>query len=194
MISLGSSDYTAEFTVQDGASGIATGSLRNSGTEVGTFYAERNPYSKANPCPYEGKYTLLVKPSTSVASPRRGSGFGVAKVKESGKVNLIARLNDGSKIAQGGQFIATNGWPLYRTLDRGKGVISGTITFRDVPGVSDFDGSVSLSIAGSTPETLTVVGSTFQESRSDERILNFADGEDNARLAVYSAGQICPAE
>jgi hypothetical protein len=139
-----------------------------------------------------GKYTIIFQPSQPSGSGYRASGFGVATVSKKGGVTFTGTLSDGSKLGQGGQLVQGNRWPLWQTVDNGAWSISALVEFRDVPWTSDLDGTAVLK-RDSAAETLAVVGSAFRPERFGERILNFANDAENAKVAAFIEGQSAPA-
>jgi len=69
----------------------------------------------------------------------QGDGVGVVNVQPSGAVKFIARLADGSPASFSTAVSKLNTFPLHVQTDRHMGSLSGQVTFRDFPGVSDFD-------------------------------------------------------
>ncbi|MCB1065724.1 MAG: putative Ig domain-containing protein, partial [Verrucomicrobiae bacterium] len=99
---------------------------------------------RVNPAPYAGVYTGLF-PSDPLGPGPGGDGYGLIRVLTSGVVRLVATAGDNTRFSSNG-FVSEDGeWrlfvDLYRTRPRGS--LGGTVTFRDVPGVSDFDGILS---------------------------------------------------
>ena len=104
----------------------------------------RSPYSTSNPPPQLGRYTFVLPPDPAAAGDPafpQGHGMGVALVSKSGKMRYAGRTADGAPFSCGSSVKADATSPLYGGLYRlPRGFVEGTITFRDVAGVSDFDG------------------------------------------------------
>jgi hypothetical protein len=62
-------------------------------------------------------------------------------VQSSGSLKFIARLGDGSPASFSSALSKANTFPLHVQTDHKQGSLSGEVTFRDLPGVSDFDSS-----------------------------------------------------
>ena len=104
----------------------------------------RSPYSTSNPPPQLGRYTFVLPPDpTAAGDPAfpQGHGMGVAIVSKSGKMRYAGKTADGAPFSCGSSIRTDATSPLYGGLYRApRGFVEGTITFRDVAGVSDFDG------------------------------------------------------
>ena len=104
----------------------------------------RSPYSTSNPPPQLGRYTFVLPPDPAAAGDPafpQGHGMGVAVVSKSGKMRYAGKTADGAPFSCGSSIRVDATSPLYGGLYRApRGFVEGTITFRDVAGVSDFDG------------------------------------------------------
>lgn len=128
--------------LDDGSDQI-TGSITQGGF-VSTLAANRLIYNaRTNPAPGAGKYTILIPANTDEPNSPQGNGFGSLKVDASGKTRVMGSLADGTRFTQGAGISKETNWPFYVTLYRQSGSASGTIRFRDQPGVSDFDGPIN---------------------------------------------------
>ena len=93
------------------------------------LYGERSgPYSKTNPAPYPGSYTMVI-PGDSTVSNSLGNGFGTVRVSPSGVVRFSGVLADGTAIAQNLGISISGDWPVYVPLYSGKGLVTGWLTF-----------------------------------------------------------------
>ncbi len=79
-------------------------------------------------------FTLLIPPGENPSMAPGGYGFGSASVDLKGRLRFAGTLGEGSHISQGAQVSASGRWPLFASLHRGKGVLSGWLTFADEPG------------------------------------------------------------
>jgi hypothetical protein len=70
----------------------------------------------------------------------RGSGFGVLTVSKRCSAKLTGTLPDGSKMSSSSALSKANVFPFHALTDKKKGSITGFLTFRDVPNLSDVDG------------------------------------------------------
>jgi len=93
----------------------------------------------------ENSYTMLLPSSDERgANAPQGDGYGAVKIGLDGKIRASLVLGDGTKVTQT-SFVSIDGeWLFYRDLYRTKpkGFLAGRLFFRDVAGVSDFDGEL----------------------------------------------------
>ena len=159
--------------------GTLNGAVIENATFVADVVADRAIAREAGE---RGAYTIVL-PSGDAAL---GSGVGFAKVSDGGKITAAFTLADGEKATQG-TFLSKDGaWPLFASLYRSKGVLTGPLEFTEEPGVSDFGGA--LDWAGeSFARTLDAVGSRYSAPAPYERMLNLANVAGNA---VFSAGAV----
>ncbi len=95
-----------------------------------------------------GRYTMLL-PATDPSTTGVGTGYGIVTVNAQGMVKVNGRAGDGSAFAAKTFITADGQLPLYAlTGTRRLGSLHGKAQFRHLPDVSDFDGSVGLSKAG----------------------------------------------
>lgn len=111
------------------------------------YTAARNPKPPytATPLDLVGRYTVVLPIDSSghgVASVPQGDGIGVVTVRPNGTARFVGSLSDGSAVAYVNSLSRSNTWPFHILLDRGRGSISGSVAFRDVPEVSDLSGSM----------------------------------------------------
>ena len=103
-------------------------------------------YSKDNPSPYKGKYTVMFeKPQSLVLLPSaipQGHGFGALEVSDKGVAKMTkGTLADGSKPFSYANAISKTGtWPLWVAFSKGAGALAGPVIFRNTPNTSDLDG------------------------------------------------------
>lgn len=119
-----------------------TGSITD-GTFSSTLTADRLIFSKENPAPETGRYTIVIPSNPEEPGSPQGNGFGILKVDASGKTRVSGSLADGTKFSQSAAISKTGDWPFYSALYKRQGSVSGAVTFRDQPGVSDLDGTVN---------------------------------------------------
>ena len=132
-----------------------SGLLTLGGVPFAELVADRALYtSKKNPKPplvnppanLPGKYTVIVTVQTSGNSgvpgtqTPRGHGIGVVSVSGRGSAKLKGTLPDGSKISSSASLSKANVFPLHALTDKKRGSITGFVTFREVPDLSDLDG------------------------------------------------------
>ncbi|MDC0276650.1 hypothetical protein OAL00_06930, partial [Verrucomicrobiales bacterium] len=144
---------------------------------------DRSGYnSKTNKAPMAGKYTSLL-PATLDPSAPQGDGYGLVTVGTNGKVKFAGALGDGAKFTVGGFVSEDSEWRLFKDLYRTKpkGNIGGVVTFADLQGVSDFNGSLSWMKMADTREKLykdgfniepqKIIGSIYNAPFPNEAIL-----------------------
>ena len=155
---------------------------------------------KRNPAPPNlvGRYTMLMPslPGSGQSSPG-GDGWGLVTVNTSGSISVKGRLGDGTRFSEGAYLSGENETSLYRELYSSqpeKGRIGGKLTFRDVPGVSDFDGLMEWKKFEHAREKrypegfkvqIQALGSRYTAPESGGRVLvQLAEQEYNARAAI----------
>jgi len=114
------------------------GGLTNAGWTA-ELSSSRDVFSKANPAPQAGQYTLIF-PGTNSPTMTNGNGFGTVTVNTSGTVTFSGTLGDGTKVTQSATESGQGQWPLYIALDSGNGMLLGWLTFtnesdRDIDGL-----------------------------------------------------------
>lgn len=139
-----------------------TGILTENGTVVSTLTLNRQLYTAAkipagsplmhvpasllNPLTDKGAYTCIfqaiVPPNEGLPVARfpQGDGWALARVKSSGAATFAGRLADGQPFSYGNYLSKDNVLPFYLRPYAGHGTLSGSVSFRDVPGQSDADG------------------------------------------------------
>ncbi len=129
------------------ASGYQLTGIVADGEQTYTLAAQQLPnYSGAQSAPQEGSYTVALPAPETVnpADEPGGDGYGTLKVSKKGVCAGALVLAEGTKTTFAGHVTAAGEWSFYRTLYGGnpaRGYLGGKLTFRDVPGVSDVDGS-----------------------------------------------------
>lgn len=209
-------DGSAVFTIRPSSGGkdlvvalqlhqISTGSsafrIRGTvtqGTRVYDLDLMRNDFTKANPTPKAGTYTMLV-----VANDELGLGFPtgegaiVLSVGIDGKITATGVLGDGERFSNRGFLSADAEWALFQSLYQSKprGYVAGVLTFRDVPDVSDFDGVLqwlrlpdrkSKTYPFGFKQRVAAVGSAYVVQQPALTSLPSFDG--NARLTLEGGG------
>jgi hypothetical protein len=118
------------------------------GTFTSDLTANRPVFnSKSNPATqYEGYYTILVPPNPGDTGPNfpQGSGYGSVTVDGSGRIRFSGTLADGTRVSQSTVVSKDGMWPVYIPLYAAKqGSLSGWVTFTNIVGVSDLNGSLN---------------------------------------------------
>ncbi len=112
--------------------GVATAQLR----------ANRAVFSKTQPAPQAGKYTLLIPGAEESEDAPGGDSIGAVTVDSAGNVTISGTLADGTRLSQKA-FVSSQGlWAFYASLYKGGGVALGWLTFTNLAG-TEIDGLVS---------------------------------------------------
>ncbi|MCB1065755.1 MAG: hypothetical protein KDN20_22910 [Verrucomicrobiae bacterium] len=150
------------------------------------FHPVRNPASARG---LNGRYTFLMPPAEGRAdNAPLGSGFGQAIVDKGGRVRALVTMGDGTRFAHTGFLTFEERWPIFQPLYGGRsgGHVAGEIQFRDLAGISDFDGELSWvkppnSRERKYPEGFTirqvVIGSTYEPPAPGENALTLLPEE-----------------
>jgi hypothetical protein len=178
------------------------GSVVGDGT-VGNGFIGQAPFTKANPAPSAlvKTYTFLVPaPSTGDDDLPEGDGYGSAKVSSLGVITAAGKTGDGVAFTTKGYLTADRQWHLFQFLYGSKGQLAGVLSFRDVPGISDVDGSLRWAknpnpLNKSYPDGFELapglVGSLYAPPAKGQRALSqLADQHYNAQLTL--AGTVMP--
>lgn len=120
--------------------------------------------------PQEGAYTLvMLAPTVADAAPlASGDGYATLRVSAQGLCTGALVLPDGARTTFSGHVASTGEWSLHRALysTSAPGWLAGKLSFREVPGISDVDGTWTWTRA-TTPSstghrvTRQVVGSRY---------------------------------
>jgi hypothetical protein len=102
------------------------------------FNATTNPATQ-----FQGYYTLFFLPDSAAADFPQGNGYGILTVDAKGRAKLKGTLGDGTKISQTAIVSRDGSWPVYIPLYAKKGLLSGWVTFTNIVGVSDLDGTLT---------------------------------------------------
>jgi Divergent InlB B-repeat domain/Bacterial Ig domain len=127
--------YAIELTLN--VTGIGTRTI--TGTIVGgktsvTIMADLSPFEKKDhPVPAElvGTFNFIVPPNSSVTDPNYpvGIGFGRVTVSTGGTARFTGKVADGTAVSGSAPLSSESRWPLFSSLYRGGGSISGWVTF-----------------------------------------------------------------
>jgi hypothetical protein len=114
-----------QFGLPDGA---LTGQVSD-GHWTAELVADPVTYSKNNPAPQAGKYTLVIPGVDNSPAQPGGDGFGSATVDSAGNVSFSGVLADGTSITSASKVTGQTQWPMYASLYAGKGAILGWLAF-----------------------------------------------------------------
>ena len=177
--------------------GPLTGAISD-GTWTADLVADAAVYSKANPAPQAGKYTLLIPGSENASAQPGGNGFGAVTVSESGAVTFSGILGDGTAVTSASIVTSEGQWPFYVSLYGGKGSILGWLSFTNDGVISGQTGWFKLPEAtaklypGGFTNSAETIGSVYQHTNSVS-ILSFTEGQltlTNGNLAQSITNQI----
>jgi len=177
--------------------GPLTGAISD-GTWTADLVADVAVYSKANPAPQAGKYTLLIPGSENASVQPGGNGFGAVTVSDSGTVTFSGILGDGTPVTSTSIVSSEGQWPFYVSLYGGKGSILGWLSFTNEGVISGQTGwfKQPQATAKLYPDGFTnsaeVIGSAYQYT-NDLPVLGFTEGQlslTNGDLAQSITNQI----
>lgn len=164
---------------------------------VGNGFAAQAPFTKANPAPRAQvkNYTfLLPAPITGNVDLPEGDGYGSAKLSSLGVITAAGKTGDGVSFTTKGYLTADRQWHLFQFLYGSKGQLAGILSFRDVPGISDVDGSLrwaknpdrrNKSYPGGFQLVPGLLGSFYTSPVKGQRALGqLADQHYNAQLTL----------
>jgi hypothetical protein len=103
--------------------------------------AHRWPYSKTNPAPQAGKFTMMIPGNPNSPGQPGGDGFGRVLVNPLGHVSIQGILGDGTRFSQSALLSAEGFWPFYARLYGGGGSILGWLSVEG-PSTNDIAGTV----------------------------------------------------
>ncbi|MCB1092742.1 MAG: hypothetical protein KDL87_14495, partial [Verrucomicrobiae bacterium] len=181
-------------------SDVVRGTVEWNGTLADLFLSKAPFHFRLNPAPAEwvGSYTMLLpsKPGWGVGEPG-GDGWATVSCSRSGAVLVKGKLGDGTLFSETCYLSADGEASLYRNLYRSipsRGRIGGRIGFRDLAGVSDFDGTLQWTKFADPREAryaegfdveVSAIGSRFVPPVPGQRILGqLADAHHNAELSL----------
>ena len=106
-----------------------------------SLHANYAPFSRKNPAPQSGKYTVALNDDVSEGGPK-GASFGALTVSPDGAVKLASLFADDGHASFGSRLSARGEWPLYIPLYKGTGSVLGWLTFTNTDS-SSVEGWVS---------------------------------------------------
>lgn len=159
-----------------------TGSFSADGTTHAVDAAFYPTYPRTAPAPQAGLYTLAMRAPDAVdtATQPGGDGYASLKVSPTGDCTGTLTLADGTTATFGGRVSRKTEWTLHRNLyGTTGGYVAGKLTFRDVPGISDLDGTLRWLKPNAVPKTKSyaagfdttrgVVGSRYTPPLKNQR-------------------------
>ena len=104
-----------------------TGSVSD-GAWTADLLADPAVYTRTNPAPEAGKYTMVMPGGTNAGQPA-GNGFGSVVVNPLGDVTFSGFLGDGTPLTAASVLSSEGQWPFYAPLYGGGGSILGWLAF-----------------------------------------------------------------
>jgi hypothetical protein len=86
-------------------------------------------FSRTNPAPFAGAYTLVIPGYDGNSALPAGDSFGTLKVNSVGQVYFTGTLADGTKVSQSVPLSRCGYWPLHIPLSSGAGLLMSWLTF-----------------------------------------------------------------
>jgi hypothetical protein len=124
----GLSPLTVQLQLDLSGAETITGTISD-GIWTAQLTANRAHFSKTDPAPQNGSYTLVIPGSDDSSNQPGGNGAGTLKVDTSGNIAFTGTLGDGTKVSQR-SFISKDGqWPLFVSLYAKQGLLIGRLTF-----------------------------------------------------------------
>jgi hypothetical protein len=124
----GLSPLTVQLQLDFSGGEVITGTISD-GIWTAVLAANRAHFSKTEPAPQSGSYTLVIPGSNDSLNQPGGNGAGTLKVDTSGNIAFTGTLGDGTKVSQR-TFISKDGqWPLFVPLYAKQGLLIGRLTF-----------------------------------------------------------------
>jgi hypothetical protein len=177
--------------------GPLTGAISD-GTWTADLVADVAVYSKANPAPQAGKYTMLIPGSENASVQPGGNGFGAVTVSDSGTVTFSGILGDGTPVTSTSIISSEGQWPFYVSLYGGKGSILGWLSFTNEGVIGGQTGwfkqpqATAKLYPGGFTNSAEVIGSAYQYTNGLP-VLGFTEGQlslTNGDLAQSITNQI----
>jgi hypothetical protein len=143
-----STGYSALVSMPGGAQATVTLSFDTSGNLTGTLSENGTVYGLSaevvsNRGTAGGYYAFTISPDATTANIPGGTGFGYLYVHPSGLVSMVGLLGDGKTFSASSWVTSGTSMALFANPYQTNGSgISGSVTFEDIPGQSDCDGSL----------------------------------------------------
>lgn len=162
----------------------------------------------ALPASLTGAYTMII-PGNDAAPPTEphGDGIGFLTVRIDGSVRCQYIMGDGITSTRSTKVSPRYVWQFQFPISGGwkKGYVAGRMTFRDVPGISDFDGQVFWKkyptnnskdyYPGGFAVTRNCVGAKYTApTKGHSAMPGIVAGTDNAEFKIGAAAEGVPAQ
>ncbi|MEI7730349.1 MAG: Ig-like domain-containing protein [Verrucomicrobiota bacterium] len=175
----GAAGWNATLQIDLHSGSAITGRIGN-GTWTAEIYVLRAAYSKLNPAPQAGQYTLVITSNGGSTNLPGGYGALAVSVSPTGGVTVNGAMGDGEPVTASTVVSKTGQWPLYSALYGKTGMVIGWLNFTNN---TDLGGVVSWSkpaqpkakmyTTGWPCEVCNAVGSSFTNL---PQILNWTNG------------------
>lgn len=135
-------------------------------------------FSKSNPTPLSGVYTFVTPAAAGHATTEPGGdGFATVRVSTTGVIRTLGFLGDAQRFTKTSVLSQDSEWPLFvEPYGKNQGAIAGKVTFRDVPGISDFDGVLHWTKSADALDPLYPAGFDIQQPIVGSRYERASDG------------------
>jgi hypothetical protein len=110
-------------------SNLITGQVSSPGGWTADLMAYPEVFSRAEPAPQAGQYTLIIPGGNDSAALPGGDGFGRVTVSRAGQVTWAGRLADGTPLVRRTMVSESGQWPFYDSLYGGQGLVWGWLAF-----------------------------------------------------------------
>jgi hypothetical protein len=162
---------------------------------------DRNIYSRVNPAPSAGPYTISIPPDPGSNGPQ-GDGVGSMTVSSSGGVIFKGTLTDGTKVSQGTTLSKGGLWPFYLALYKGQGAIICPALLNTNPPTTDLTGTLAWFkqaqvqgryCPGGFTNFTTLLGCRYRMPAGTNAVLNLSEGTlgfTNNQLSVDFANEV----
>lgn len=165
------------------------GSLSEQATNATLWTAaltlNRPTFTKTNPAPNSGRYTLCILPDAGSPTTPQGEGWGTLSLSLMGALTFSGTLADGTKVSQSTTLSKSGDWPLYVALHKGKGSLLCPAILDTNQPESDITGALhwfkqAQPTAKICPDGFTnltsVLGSRFLPPSPTNALLNLTEG------------------
>lgn len=132
-----------------------------------TAYAS-SAFSKTNPCPQAGQYTLAFPGTDTPDIEPAGDGYATIAVSSLGSTSLSGKLADGTPVAEKASIQQNGLFPLFESLYSGKGLLLGWVDFSNQP-QSDVSGLLTWIAPSSAGQQINPAGFTNQLQATGSR-------------------------
>ncbi len=171
------SGWDLRLVAEAGGAVTLTGVITDTSGESHQLHATRAAHSASQPTDRAGAHTLLL-PGESEADPM---GYATVQITRSGVVRTRGKLGDGAAFSSTGHLSTSGAWTHLTILKKrpALSLLGGTLRFRAVDGVSDFDGSLIRTGvgggAGVDQMEIPAIGSRFEPAARGARPLTSVD-------------------